>query len=106
MIMLHLVVLYDIAIDPANPNILIAIPIATGVNQGGIYRSTNALDPIPANVTFTQTFIVNSTSTSTLNGELTAIHPVGDVDATFYAALGFNGGTVQRSIDGGLTWTQ
>ena len=96
---------HDITIDPNNANILLAV-VLVGGGSGGIHRSINALDPTPANVTFTQTFIVNSTSTSTLNGELTAIHPVGDVDATFYAALGFNGGTVQRSINGGLTWTQ
>lgn len=95
----------DLAIDPNDPNILIAVPIATGTNQGGIYRSANALNADPTTVTFTQQVVVNSTSTSTLNGELTSIHPTGDTNATFYAAMGISNGRVYRSTDGGVTWT-
>jgi len=94
----------DIAIDPTNPNVLVCVPIATGSNQGGIYRTVNALDPTPGNVVFTQTFVVNSTSTSTLNGEVTSVHPAADTDATFYAAMGNSSGQVLRSTDGGANW--
>ncbi|MGB4845684.1 MAG: T9SS type A sorting domain-containing protein [Ferruginibacter sp.] len=95
----------DIAIDPLDPNILIAVPIATGANQGGIYRSANALNADPTTVTFSQRVIVNSTSTSTLNGELVGIHPTADANATFFAAMGISNGRVYRSVDGGVTWT-
>ncbi len=95
----------DIAIDPDDANVLIAIPIATGASQGGIYQSTNALNADPTTVTFTQRVVTNSTSTSTLNGELTAFQPALVADATFYAALGISNGRVMRSTDGGTTWT-
>lgn len=96
----------DIAIDPTNANILIANPIATSANAGGIYRSTNALAADPTTVTFTQTLVINSTSTSALAGEFAAIHPTGDADATFYAAMGLSNGRVYKSTDGGASWTQ
>lgn len=96
----------DIAIDPTNANILIANPISSATNAGGIYRSTNALAADPTTVTFTQTLVINSASTSALTGEFAAIHPVGDADATFYAAMGFSNGRVYRSTDGGASWTQ
>ncbi len=95
----------DIAIDPDDPNVLIAVPIATGTNQGGIYRSANALNADPTTVTFTQQVVINSTSTSTLNGELTAFQPAATTDATFYAAMGISTGRIYRSTDGGVTWT-
>ena len=96
---------HDVAIDPNDPNILVAIPIATGASRGVYIESTNALNADPTTVTFTQRVITNSSSTSTLNGELTVVHPVGDVNATFYAALGVSNGRVMRSTDGGVTWT-
>ncbi len=93
----------DIAIDPTNPNILVATLVAAATT-GGIYRSTDALAASP---TFTQTFQYTSgTSTSEVNGELTSIHPVGNADATFYAATGNLGGRVLRSTDGGVNWIQ
>lgn len=92
----------DIAIDPNDPNILVAGLVASG-GTGGIYRSTDALS---ANPTFTQTQVFNSNSTSELTAEFAAIHPAGDTNATFYAAVGNGGGRVLISTDGGATWTQ
>ncbi len=92
----------DIAIDPSNPNILVAGLVASGPT-GGIYRSTDALAATP---TFNQTFSYSGTSTSELNTELTSIHPVGDANATFYAASGNLGGRVLISTDGGASWTE
>ncbi|MEJ7622557.1 MAG: carboxypeptidase regulatory-like domain-containing protein [Pyrinomonadaceae bacterium] len=95
----------DIAIDPSNADILLANVIASG-GAGGLYRSTNALNADPATVTFSQTEIFNATSTSELTGEFAAIHPAGDDNATFYAAVGNLGGRLLKSVDGGATWTQ
>ncbi len=92
----------DIAIDPANANILIVSLVASG-GAGGIYRSTDALAATP---TFAQTEIFNSTSTNELTAEFAAIHPVGNADATFYAATGNLGGRVLKSTNGGASWTQ
>ncbi|HMT07722.1 MAG TPA: VCBS repeat-containing protein [Pyrinomonadaceae bacterium] len=93
----------DIAIDPTNPNILVAALVASATT-GGLYRSIDALAATP---TFTQTFQYTSgTSTSELTAELTAVHPVGNTDATFYAGTGNLGGRVLRSTDGGASWIQ
>ncbi len=92
----------DIAIDPANANVLVAgIVAASGV--GGIYRTDNALSATP---TFTQSEVFNSSSTSELTTTFAAIHPNGDANATFYAATGNLGGRVLKSINGGLNFTQ
>lgn len=93
----------DIAIDPSNPNILVAGLVATAPT-GGLYRSTDALAPSP---TFTQTFQYTSgTSTSELTAELASAHPVGDANATFYAGTGNLGGRVLISTDAGASWVQ
>lgn len=97
----------DIAIDPSNPNILIANLVAN--TTGGIMRSTDALSATP---TWTQAFAFTSgSSTSNLTAEFAAIHPVADPDATFYAAVGNNAagtgtGRILKSTDGGATFTQ
>lgn len=90
----------DIAIDPANPNILVAGVLSSTV--GGLHRSADALS---ANPTFNQVFAYTGTTTSELNTELTSIHPAGSGDAVFYAASGQGTGRVLRSTDGGVTWT-
>jgi photosystem II stability/assembly factor-like uncharacterized protein len=97
----------DIAIDPSNPNILIANLLIN--TTGGIMRSVDALAATP---TWTQVFAFNTgTSTSNLTAEFAAIHPAGDLNATFYAAAGNNAagtgtGRILKSTDGGATFVQ
>ena len=97
----------DIAIDPSDPNILIANLVVN--TTGGIMRTTNALAATP---TWAQVFAYTTgSSTSNLAGEFAAIHPVADPDATFYAAVGNNAagtgtGRILKSVDGGATFTQ
>jgi len=97
----------DIAIDPSNPNILIANLVVNAT--GGIMRTTNALAATP---TWTQAFaFTTGTSTSNLTAEFAAIHPIADANATFYAAVGNNTtgsgtGRILKSTDGGATFTQ
>ncbi len=97
----------DIAIDPNDPNILIANLVLN--TTGGIMRTTNALAATP---TWTQAFAFNTgTSTSNLTAEFAAIHPAGDLNATFYAAVGntatgSGAGRILKSTDGGATFTQ
>ena len=57
-------------------------------------------------MTFTQPEVWSSTSTSELTAEFAAIHPAGDTDATFYAAVGNGAGRVLRSTNGGVSFTQ
>lgn len=95
----------DIAIDPSNANILVANLVVGG---GGIYRSINALAATP---TWTQVFAFTTGTTSNLTAEFAAIHPVADINATFYAATGNNAantgtGRILKSTDGGATFTQ
>jgi Secretion system C-terminal sorting domain len=97
----------DIAIDPNNPNILLANLVIN--TTGGIMRSTDALAATP---TWTQSFAFNTgTSTSNLTAEFAAIHPAGDLNATFYAAVGntatgSGAGRILKSTDGGATFAQ
>lgn len=93
----------DIAIDPSNANVLVANVVANG---GGIYRTANALAGDATAVTFTQPEVWAATVTSELTAEFAAIHPAGDANATFYAAVGNLGGRVLRSTDGGVSFTQ
>ena len=53
----------DIAMDPANPNVLLAgvNGFSTGGNDGGIWRTANALDPVP---TFTNQQVVGTASST------------------------------------------
>ena len=101
----------DLAFDPGDANVLLAavVGFSTGGNDGGIWRSANALDPIP---TFTNRQVVG-TAAATLVVKF-ASNRVGNV-TTVLAATGetssvTNGSTcgapgmVRRSIDGGLTF--
>lgn len=88
----------DIAIDPLDPNIMVANLTASG---GGIYRSINALAATPV---FTNVLTFTG-GTSELTAEF-AVHHTAGPNATFYAATGNLGGRVLRSIDGGATWVQ
>lgn len=90
----------DIAMEPGNPNRVIAgVYGLLGAGDGGVYVSTNALDPNP---TFVQTL---QTGTSTANHRIElAINKVGAV-VTVLAATGVNNGELRRSVDGGATWS-
>jgi photosystem II stability/assembly factor-like uncharacterized protein len=102
----------DIQLDPNNPNVLIAAVLGAA-SDGGLYRTTNALDPTP---TFTRTRTLPDGATNG-RAELTATNNAGVT--TFYAATGetssvalggpacaaTRSGLLVRSIDGGLTWS-
>lgn len=92
----------DMVMDPGDPNrVLVALVDTFGATEGGVYLSTNALAVTP---TFTRTFTVTQTGANSRT-EL-ALHRSGGGVVTVYAASGHLGGTVQRSVDGGATWTQ
>ena len=100
----------------ATPNILLAgvNGFSTGGNDGGIWRTTNALDPIP---TFTNQQVVGTATATiqirlaanTVGGVTTILAATGEAPATTPAAPG-NGsncgapGWVRRSTDGGVTF--
>ena len=106
----------DIAFG-ATPNILIAgvNGFSTGGNDGGVWRTTNALDPTP---TFTNQVVVGTATATiqirfavnTVNGVTTMLAATGENPATTPAAPG-NGsncgapGWVRKSTDGGVTWS-
>lgn len=98
----------DIAIDPLNPNLMVANSIQIS-GAGGIYVSTDALSASP---TFTQRSVFNGSSTSQLTAEF-AVHHASGQNPTFYAATGNDStgsttsfGRLLVSTDGGTTWTQ
>ena len=89
----------DLAMDPANPNRLLAAVVG-GSSDGGVYLSTDALSAVP---TFSRPLITPDGNT---NGrtELALNNTGGTV--TIYAASGANTGTVYKSVDGGATFPQ
>lgn len=94
--------LVDIAMDPGNPDLVLCTLADTfGLTEGGVFRSTDALAATP---TFVRTFVAGS-GTSNSRTELALFRAAGGA-VTVYAASGFNGGTLQRSQDGGATWAQ
>ena len=93
----------DIALDPLNPNLLVAWVVANG---GGVIVSNNAMNADPATVTFIQRVNVTGATTSEINGELDIVHPAGAPQPTIYVGTGNLGGRVLRSDDGGVTFPQ
>jgi photosystem II stability/assembly factor-like uncharacterized protein len=87
----------DCIFEPGNPNnMLVGVRGNAAANEGGIYRTTNALSATP---TFTQTKVA-----VTLNARFHfAINNVGGV-ITVIAATGDGTGTVYKSVDAGVTW--
>ena len=102
----------DLALDPANPNLLIATVVGA-TSDGGIYRTANALDPTP---TFTRTLTLPNGST---NGRAELYLNRNATSVTIYAATGeissvalggpacasTTAGMLRRSTDQGLTWS-
>lgn len=90
----------DVEFEPGNPNTMLATVVGFNTaGDGGVYRSTNALD---ANPVFTQTLVIGS-ATATARAEL-AINKVGNA-VTVFAAISDSSGTLKRSLDGGITWS-
>ncbi len=99
----------DLAMEPGNPNRVIASVVGTvalattpptPADNGGLFITTNALDPTP---TFTKTLDLAGTNSTATRTEL-AINKVGGI-VTVYAASAVGTGSVYRSTDGGQTWT-
>ena len=91
----------DLEFEPGNPNNLLITVFGGGSAglDGGIYRSTNALDASP---TFTRTLAAGSSS-ATARVEI-AINKVGS-QVNVFAATSESNGTLKRSTDGGQTWS-
>jgi len=101
----------DMVMEPGNPNRIIASVTGTAAiatttpptpaDNGGLFLSTNALDPVPI---FTRTLDIAGNTTTATRTEL-AINKIGGA-VTIYAASALTTGTVFRSTDGGQTWVQ
>jgi hypothetical protein len=101
----------DVAFDPNNPNVLIAgvNGFSTGGNDGGLWRTTNALAATP---TFTNQQVVGTaTSTiqiklagNTVNGVTTMLAATGESPVPNGSNCGAPG-WVRRSTDAGVTWS-
>jgi len=90
----------DLAIEPDNPNNLVASVISSS-GVGGLYRSTNALAASP---TFTQSLSLPNESSSASSRSEFAVQKSSGV-WTIYAASGNSGGTLYKSVDGGATFS-
>ncbi len=99
----------DMVFDPSNPNIMLVAVRGLSTENGGIYRTVDALS---ANPTFTRTLALG---TSTVRIRATfGIARIGSV-TTVYLATGEAGtgtcsflgqsGQLRRSTDGGVSWS-
>ena len=102
----------DAGLDPANPNLLV-LSVVGAASDGGIYRTANALDPVP---TFARTLVTPDGST---NGRAELYFNRNSTSLTIYAATGevssvalggpacaaSAAGLLRRSTDGGQTWS-
>lgn len=97
----------DMVMDPGDPNRIVlsttGVPAigAAPADNGGLFLTTNALQPSPS---FSKTLDIAGTTNTLTRTEL-AITRIASV-VTIYAASGLNAGTVFRSNDGGQSWLQ
>ncbi|HJQ32371.1 MAG TPA: carboxypeptidase regulatory-like domain-containing protein [Pyrinomonadaceae bacterium] len=90
----------DLEFEPGNPNVLWASIVGfSTANDGGVYRSTNALAATPI---FSQVLSAGTTS-ATARVEL-AVNKVGTT-VTAYAGISDGSGTLKRTTNNGGTWT-
>jgi hypothetical protein len=89
----------DLTLEPGNPNNLIAGAFDFSANaHTGIWRSTNALAATP---TFTQRFATGDAE----DRSVFAINKVGSTVTVVEAHGGLSVGKMERSVDGGATWS-
>ncbi len=87
----------SLVMDPANANnLVVAYYSQAGTDPTGIYRTTNALDPVP---TFTQSLALPNF----INCKL-AIQRATDGTVTVYATADQSSGTLYKSVNGGATF--
>lgn len=89
----------DMVMDPTDATRLL-VAVSSTATTSGVWLTTTALAATP---TFTRELAITGSTTSTSRTEL-AINRVGGT-LTVFAASADAGGTVQRSVDGGDTWT-
>ncbi len=104
--------IYDLS-DPSGNTLVVWLNGINVANDGGVYRSTNALSGSP---TFTQTLVTTATSTGNARG-IFAIAQKAPGPALIYVASGepstvdticnsaSTPGALRRSTDGGMTWS-
>jgi photosystem II stability/assembly factor-like uncharacterized protein len=91
--------MYDMVMDPGDATRLLVAVQSTSTTSG-VWLTTTALSATP---TFTRELVITGTTATTARTEL-AINRIGGT-VTVFAASADAGGTVQRSVDGGDTWT-
>jgi photosystem II stability/assembly factor-like uncharacterized protein len=99
----------DMAMDPDDPaTLMVWYSGATGVNNGGVFTTNNALDPVPV---FTQRF---ASPANFIRGEVTVqkqgagkkwLIAIGESASGTTCTSTTQLGSVRRSLDGGVTWS-
>lgn len=103
--------LTDMVFDPTDVtgNTIIAWLLPAAATTGGVFRSTNVLDPTPSAVTFTQQFSPGATgvrgsfAVTQAGGGLTIYMATGESAAGTGCTSG--SGVIRKSIDNGVTWS-
>ena len=101
----------DIVFDPtdATGNTMLCWLLPAAAATGGVFRSTNVLNPVPTAVLFTQQFspgVVSIRGTFAVTqaaGPLTVYCSTGESAAGTGCTTG--SGCIRKSTDGGLTWS-
>jgi hypothetical protein len=101
----------DMVFDPsdATGNTILTWVLPAAATTGGVFRSTNVLNPTPSAVTFTQQFspgalsIRGSFAVTQAGGPLVMYVATGESAAGTGCTTG--SGAIRKSLDGGLTWS-
>jgi hypothetical protein len=101
----------DLVLDPtdATGNTMLVWLLPAAAATGGVFRSTNVLNPVPTAVTFAQQFspgvvsIRGTFALTTAGGPLTAYVATGETATGTGCTTG--SGAIRKSTDGGLTWS-
>lgn len=100
----------DLVLDPTDGtgNTMLVWLLPAAAATGGVFRSTNVLNPVPTAVTYTQQFSPGAVSIrgtfalTTAGGPLTAYVATGEAATGTGCTTG--SGAIRKSVDGGLTW--
>jgi hypothetical protein len=98
----------DMVLEPGNPsNLIVGVFGNSAANDGGIFRTTNALDASPS---FTNVLTISATriqfgiNRDSSSGVVKVVAATSETPATASCSVATQQGVLRQSVDGGATW--